>query len=147
MHNVNLEYVRWLKEESGMTTQQIAEASAVPQGTISRILNGDTPNPTFSNVCDIIYAMGGSVDEMFGEQKQEQNPRVLTVNDANSALEIALRNSKDSFNNALNRCLAVHETQISEMDSVIRTKDRWLIRMFVYCCVLTAILTVMTLFN
>ena len=147
MHTVNTEYLRWLKDESKMTTQQIAEASNVPQGTIARILNGETQNPSFSNVADIIYAMGGSIDEMVGEQKEGKNPRVLTVSDANSSLEIALKNSKDSFNNALNRTEAVYESQIECMKATISVKDHWLRRMFLYCCVLTAILTILSLWR
>lgn len=58
--------LKHLKEKSNLTNQQIADISKVPLSTVNRILAGYTDNPSFSNVCDIIVAMGGSVDEIIG---------------------------------------------------------------------------------
>lgn len=55
-----------LKDKSGMTAQEISEISGVPESTVSRIISGATDNPTFKNVCDIVIAMGGSLDELLG---------------------------------------------------------------------------------
>lgn len=47
-----------MREETGITYQQIADASGVPRTTVSRILHGDTPNPTSKNLHDIARAVG-----------------------------------------------------------------------------------------
>ena len=47
-----------VREDTGITYQQIADASGVPRTTVSRILHGDTPNPTIKNLHDIARAVG-----------------------------------------------------------------------------------------
>lgn len=55
-----------LKEKSGLTIQQISDKSGVPVSTVSRILNGETDNPSYRHVADMVIAMGGSLDELEG---------------------------------------------------------------------------------
>ena len=58
------EYLKELKENCKLTTKQISSLSGVPESTISRILSGQTDNPTFDSVCAIVKAMGGSLDKL-----------------------------------------------------------------------------------
>ena len=58
------EYLKELKESCKLTTKQISNLSGVPESTISRILSGQTDNPTFDSVCAIVKAMGGSLDKL-----------------------------------------------------------------------------------
>lgn len=60
------EYLKELKESCKLTTKQISSLSGVPESTISRILSGQTDNPTFDSVCAIVNAMGGSLDKLYG---------------------------------------------------------------------------------
>ena len=64
-----------LKEKSGLTNQQIADKSGVPLSTVARIFSGQTDNPTYRNVADIVLALGGSIDAIEGvEHPQEKTP-------------------------------------------------------------------------
>lgn len=63
---MNLDYLISLKDKSGMTNEQIANASGVPESTVTRIFNGKTDNPYFQTIVDIVKALNGSVDEMEG---------------------------------------------------------------------------------
>ncbi|MGM9634874.1 MAG: helix-turn-helix domain-containing protein [Candidatus Avispirillum sp.] len=62
------EYLKELKENCKLTTKQISGMSGIPESTISRILSGQTDNPTFDSVCAIVKAMGGSLDKLCGTQ-------------------------------------------------------------------------------
>ncbi len=55
-----------LKEEKGLTAHQIAEQSGVPESTVIRIINGSTPDPSFSAATAMIKALGGSADTIVG---------------------------------------------------------------------------------
>lgn len=46
------------KEKSKLTNQQISDKSGIPTTTVHRILSGETENPTFQNIRDIVIAMG-----------------------------------------------------------------------------------------
>lgn len=56
-----LEMILKQKNETGMTDQQISDASGVPRTTVSRILQGRTQNPTIKNLRDIALAVGCDV--------------------------------------------------------------------------------------
>lgn len=69
--------LRKLKDEKNMTSQEISAASGVPASTVSRILSGQTDNPSFQNICDMVIAMGGSIDQLVGiASKSEKNATV-----------------------------------------------------------------------
>lgn len=61
---MNTAELKRLKEESKLTTKQISDLSGIPESTISRILSGQTDNPTFDTVYAIVKAMGGSLDQL-----------------------------------------------------------------------------------
>lgn len=65
---MNTEELKKLKSESKLTTKQISELSGIPESTISRVLSGQTDNPTFDTVCAIVKAMGGSLDKIVDPQ-------------------------------------------------------------------------------
>lgn len=95
-----------LKDRSHVTAQQIADRSGVPLSTVNRILSGETANPSFQTVADIVIALGGSLDSIAGIQ---------SASDDTSSGRI-----------------------IQHLIATVETKDRWLRRMFWFCCILIA---------
>lgn len=59
--------LRALKVKSGMTSQQIAEKSKLPESTVTRILSGKTANPTVASVLQMAKAMGGTPNDIFDD--------------------------------------------------------------------------------
>jgi len=62
--------LKLLKEKRHLTNQQLSDLSGVPIGTVNRILSGQTDNPSFQAVCDMVMAMDGSLDEMVGIKEE-----------------------------------------------------------------------------
>lgn len=75
-----LDKLKALKESRHLTNADIAELSGVPLTTVNRIFSGQTPNPLFDNVANIVIALGGSLDDIVGvnaDSRQEtQNPDI-----------------------------------------------------------------------
>ena len=95
-----------LKDQRKLTNQQLSELSGVPVGTINRIMAGQTDNPSFQTVCDMVMAMGGSLDELAGIQTPgggEPSPP--------------------------------GEDLIRLYERTIEGKEKWLYRLFFFCCV------------
>ncbi len=67
------EILKKLKDDSKLTTKQISEISGIPESTISRILSGQTDNPSFDSIYAIVKAMGGSLDSVFGNNSKSDN--------------------------------------------------------------------------
>lgn len=114
--------MKQLKEDKHLTTQQIADRSGIPASTISRILSGQTDNPSFQTVSDIVRAMGGSLDEIFGlrpdpAQEQKHEPAPQPVLSADHAAEL----------------LEVYRAQLAN-------KDGWIKRLFFVCVALMGVL-------
>ena len=66
------ERVRTLKDERGKSLAQISKDSGVPLTSVKRFFNGVTKNPGFLSLCQIIYALGGSVDEVLEIDREKQ---------------------------------------------------------------------------
>lgn len=147
-HTFDVHYAKYLKDETGMTIQQIAEISRVPQGTVSHIMNGETQNPTFSNVADIIYALGGSLDDMTGKSKSANSECCESINaEYESIMQKALDSSRDSFNNAYANTKAVYEKERDMLTEMIHMKDIWIRRMFIYSCSVTAMIAIILIWR
>lgn len=100
-----------LKDQRKLTNQQLSDLSGVPVGTINRIMAGQTDNPSFQTVCDMVMAMGGSLDELAGIQTPgggEPSPP--------------------------------GEDLIRLYERTIEGKEKWLYRLFFFGCVLIAVL-------
>jgi repressor LexA len=56
-----------LKESAGFKTETLAEASGVPEGTINKILNGETTNPTARTLRNLAAALDTTLDHLLGD--------------------------------------------------------------------------------
>lgn len=108
-----------LKEKSSLTNQQISELSGVPTSTITRILSGQTDNPSFQTINDIVVAMGGSLDEITGNSSQKQP------------------NKKED----------VHERLIKFYQDALAHKNKWIRTLFICLCTVMAVLLFIVLFD
>ena len=58
-----------LKTENGFTTEMLSEKSGVPRGTLNKLLNGETRNPTGETLKKIAAAFGCGVEKLYtGEE-------------------------------------------------------------------------------
>lgn len=71
-------YIKTLMERENITQAELARLTDIPQGTLSRILNGTTDCPTFANVTAIVKALHGSLDVMAGIV-DEPNDKPMTM--------------------------------------------------------------------
>ncbi len=64
-----LDNLKELKKEKGMSVKQIAEATSLPERTVTRIFSGDTDNPYVDTLHRIVTVLGGSLDAIFADTK------------------------------------------------------------------------------
>lgn len=99
-----LDNLKDLKKEKGMSVKQIAEATNLPERTVSRIFSGDTDNPYVDTLHRIVSVLGGSLDSIFADTK-------MVVGDSNL---ITLQADVDRLNGEL--------TIISAENAVLKDK-------------------------
>lgn len=58
--------IKELKEKSGLTAKELADAAGVSTSSLNKVLSGETANPSFQMVADIAAVCGASLDEIAG---------------------------------------------------------------------------------
>ena len=117
-----------LKETSKMTVRQISEKSGVPVSTVTRVLSGETMNPSFEVIKSIVQAMGGSVDEV-ADLVAKPAPAPVQA----PAPSITLPDFQQLMIPFYERALAV--------------KDKWITRLFCCCVGLVLFLMLLLVFD
>lgn len=97
-------YLAKLKEKCGLTYEVIAERSGQPVSTIKNLCSGKTENPGIVVLSAIMYAMGGSLDEMCTGQKD-------------TAKEISISSIKEMYEYQLAEATKMNETHINNIRS------------------------------
>lgn len=106
-------YIKTLMERENVTQAKLAELTGIPQGTLSRILNGSTDCPTFSNVSAIVKALHGSLDVMTG-----------IVSDPDK------KQMQASERELYEKLLADKERQLRSVNGMLEQKQQWLRKMW-----------------
>ena len=106
-------YIKTLMERENVTQAKLAELTGIPQGTLSRILNGSTDCPTFANVSAIVKALHGSLDVMTGIVS-EPNDKPVTMTERE----------------LYEKLIADKERQLRSVNGILEQKQQWLRKMW-----------------
>lgn len=106
-------YIKTLMERENVTQAKLAELTGIPQGTLSRILNGSTDCPTFANVSAIVKALHGSLDVMAGIVDEPDNKPMQA-----------------SERELYEKLLADKERQLRSVNGMLEQKQEWLTRLW-----------------
>ena len=101
---------KW-KEESELTFDAIASATDIPKSTVQRIIEGRTQSPAFESVAPIVVALGHTLDEYYGIEKEGREMTMVSL--LKSSMEQQLR-EKD----------IILELRLKEKDAIIDAKNR-----------------------
>lgn len=80
-----LDNLKKLKEQRGLSYNEIAELSGVSLATVNRIFNGGTTNPGLDTIVPIVIALGGSLDELTGIKEGKSGSSLVEQAMANYA--------------------------------------------------------------
>ena len=106
-------YIKLLMERENITQTELARLTDIPQGTLSRILNGSTDCPSYANIAAIIKALHGSLDVMAG-----------IVDDPNS--EPVTLSERELYE----KLIADKERQLRSLNGILEQKQQWLHKMW-----------------
>ena len=100
------EYLSTLKGKTGLTYEAIAEKSDRSESSVKNLCLGKSDDPRIDTVAPIVYALGGSMDEMLNPKKSKDELKETSV--------IAL---KDSYEYQANLLKEANETHINNIRS------------------------------
>ena len=106
-------YIKMLMDRENITQATLAESTGIPQGTLSKILNGTTDCPSYANITAIVKALHGSLDVMAGiVEEPNDTPMIPTERELYEKL------------------LTDKERQLRSLNGILEQKQQWLRRMW-----------------
>lgn len=118
-----VEKLKAIRDEKHITNVDLAKLADTPLATITRVFNGQTPNPTFETVSRIAIALGVSLDELTGFKSADAPP-------VPSRVEVAL--------NSYSELLMEKDSRIEDLKKDKRVLWRVLIGIFGFILLLLA---------
>jgi transcriptional regulator with XRE-family HTH domain len=100
------EYLSLLKAKTGLTYEAIAEKSNRSESSVKNLCLGKSDDPRIDTIAPIVYALGGSMDEMLNPEKSKDELKEASV--------IAL---KDSYDYETKLMKESYETQVNNVRS------------------------------
>lgn len=110
---MDVSYIKMLMERENITQAELAKLTDIPQGTLSRILNGSTDCPSYANIAAIVKALHGSLDVMAGIV-DEPNDKPVTMTE------------RELYENLI----ADKERQLRSINGLLEQKQQWLRKMW-----------------
>lgn len=96
-------YLTTLKEKSGLTYDAIAEKSQRSVSTVKNLCSGKSEDPRLDTVAPVIFAVGGSIDEMYTGKSKD------------AVKEISITSIKEIYEQQLLEMSKMSETHISNI--------------------------------
>lgn len=72
-------YLSKLRDTTGLTYEVVAEKSDMSESTVKNLCTGKTEDPRLKTVAPIVYALGGSLDEMY-TGKSKDTVKEISIN-------------------------------------------------------------------
>lgn len=107
-------YLMSLKTKTGLTFDAIAEKSGRSESTVKNLCNGKSEDPRLDTVAPVVYAMGGSMDEMLNPGKSKDDLKEVSVVSLKEAYEFQLASMKETNEAHITNIRAHYERHLSE---------------------------------
>ncbi|MBO7240191.1 MAG: hypothetical protein J6V23_06890 [Bacteroidaceae bacterium] len=128
------EYLSSLKRKTGLTYEAIAEKSKRSESTVKNLCLGKAEDPRIDTVAPIVYALGGSMDEMLNPDKNKDELKetsVIALKDSYEYQAALLKETSETHITNIRSHYAQHhedlkenyERRLADKRELIDTKD------------------------
>jgi transcriptional regulator with XRE-family HTH domain len=128
------EYLSLLKAKTGLTYEAIAEKSNRSESSVKNLCLGKAEDPRIDTVAPIVYALGGSMDEMLNPKKSKDELKetsVIALKDSfefqatlqKEATEVHINNIRAHYEQHHEDLKENYERRLADKRELIETKD------------------------
>jgi transcriptional regulator with XRE-family HTH domain len=89
-------YLKQLKDKTGLTYGDIADKSKRSESSVKNLFFGNVDDPRMDTVAPIVYALGGSIDEMLNPGKSRDELKEVSVAQLREMYEMQIATMKDT---------------------------------------------------
>jgi predicted ribosome quality control (RQC) complex YloA/Tae2 family protein len=108
-------YLTELKTKTGLSFEAIAEKSNRPVSTVKNLCTGKTEDPRLDTVAPVVYALGGSIDEMCNPGKTQDEMKKTSVLSLKDSYEYQTYLMKQSYDDQVNNIRSHHEQHHNDL--------------------------------
>lgn len=145
-------YLKQLKEKTGLTYGDIAEKSKRSESSVKNLFFGNVDDPRVDTIMPIVYALGGSMDEMLNPGKSRDELKEVSVVQLREMYEAQIATMKETSEAHINNIRAHYEQhhedlkenyemRLSDKRELIKTLERECLssKIFSWICVLVLV--------
>ncbi|MCI9609871.1 MAG: helix-turn-helix transcriptional regulator [Oscillibacter sp.] len=134
--------LRRMKKDLGLSNQELADLSMVLIGTVNRVLAGRVEMPNFQTIRDLTKALGGSLDDIAGftaaPVPESEDPETSRPAEVPSQPPLSGPKQEMPVHSLSPDAIHAYDILLKERQKELETKELWLKRLFIACCVLVA---------
>ena len=108
-------YLTELKTKTGLSFEAIAEKSNRPVSTVKNLCTGKTEDPRLDTVAPVVYALGGSIDEMCNPGKSQDEMKETSVLSLKDSYEYQTYLMKQSYDEQVNNIRSHYEQHHNDL--------------------------------
>lgn len=108
-------YLNDLKNKTKLTLGAVAENSNTSEDTVKNLFGGKTKNPGIETVAPIVYAMGGSLDEMYNPSKNKDEIKETSVVALKDSYEYQMHLTKEAYDEQVNNIRTHYEQHHNDL--------------------------------
>ena len=116
-------YLAAFKEKTGLTYEAIADKSKRSESTVKNLITGKTEDPRLDTVAPVIYAMNGSLDEMYAG-KSKETAKEFTVGSIVEIYEHQLNDTRAHYEQHRQDVKENYEKRLADKREIIEQKDK-----------------------
>lgn len=143
--------LRKMKKDLGLSNQELADLSMVPIGTVNRVLAGRVEMPNFQTIRDLTKALGGSLDDIAGftaaPVPESEDPETSRPAEVPSQPPLSGPKQEMPVHSLSPDAIHAYDILLKERQKELETKELWLKRLFIACCVLVAVIIGILIFD
>ncbi len=108
-------YLNQLRIKTGLTYEAIAEKSQRSESTVKNLCSAKTQDPRLDTVAPVIYAMGGSVDEMLNPKQDKDELKETSVIALKDGYEYQMSLLKEAYDAQIHDIRAHYEQHHADL--------------------------------
>lgn len=110
------QYLSALKEKRKLTYEAIAEISQRSESTVKNLCLGKSEDPRIDTVAPVVYALGGSLDEMLNPGKSKDELKEVSVASLKEIYEYQIAQMKDANEEHIKNIREHYERHIADLE-------------------------------
>lgn len=103
------EYLSQLKTKTGLTYEAIAEKSKISESSVKNLCLGKSGDPQIKTIAPVVYALGGSMDEMLNPEKSKDELKETSILSLKDSYEYETKLMKESYETQVNNIRTHYE--------------------------------------